>query len=390
MTRPDHDNTSFDQWLDDVVRGESTPGDDVASDDTTAGTGQLRAAARQIHDLAAQSDRLVDDVSVTGNRLDRIWEQVMMNTGAIAAGGSAGVRAGAAVSGSTRSGRTVPLFARHRWQGIVNTVVAAALILGLTVGVWLTYQGMNGGGGGSENEPVHFSAISQNNIGDTATPEVVNQDGTPIAAPVIENVDMPTAEECVVEPLTVDQVLAAVDNAYIGEQADSPDAYAGSGAENVSSSHEGPPPETVLIEVSALQREWSACVLAGSWMQLFALMDKPKIRWIVTERLYPTYLSREDGRAIIETLETSGVGPHGETAEYVFGSDRIGLVNPDPTLSKMVGRGYVAPAILMFDSNGALTQVIDSPGVNEYRYFTYVWDSQDKAWRMLDFPSYLG
>jgi hypothetical protein len=409
MTRPDHDNSSFDQfddfepyddpdpqddpdpydepdpydqfdnWLDDVVRGESTPGDDAAADDNTAGSAQLRAAARQIHDLAAQSDRVTDD-SATGDRLDRILEQVMMNTGAMTAGGGAGVRTGAAVSGNSRNGRTVPLLARHRWQGIVNTVVAAALILGLSVGVWLTFQGMNGGEGDDPGS-VPVAGLTQG-------------DSTPQTTDVF---DPPSAEDCKVEPLTVDEVMAIVDNpAGKGYESEEQMRAQSTPPMNVANDKRGdqhniPPSQEAVDAISAVHREWQACVLAGSYFQLWALSDPMLVFREVTGLLYPTYRTREEGRALLEELrDTGSAGNLGPPESRILLYD----IDPDPTHSNQVGAGSIQLGWVRFDASG---QVIDGESASYEAqkerccanygggyFYEYWWNHEEGRWVIYD------
>ena len=378
MMRPDQTNSSFDQWLDGKVSGKSTSADETSND--APDSHQLREAASQFHDLAASSDRLTGDPATT-ERLDHIWENVMMKTALASPVPTAGIS-----SGSTNApipiGRANPLVSRRRWPVVVNAFVAAALVLGLSFGIWQTYQGLNGGG--NDPKSTEFSAFLQATAESEGTPQVMNWNGTPVLAPDLGVIDMPVAQDCTVEPLTVDQVLGYVDAPYTPNGGpDQADRMKGSGSETLAYDYSGEPPELVFSQITELQREWSACVQAGSWMQLFALLDSRALYSIVIELLYPTYLTREEGRAIIEALESTGRGgPNNSTATDFFNGFRIALVSPDPKKSWMDGPSLVRSEILVFSLDGTLTNVYAVPDPGQGTTYDYIWNDNSKRWMM--------
>lgn len=371
MTRNTH---HFDRWLDAFVNGKSTPGNELASDEssTLAASGTLQKTARQFHDLAAQADRQDSDATTT-DRLDRIWENIM-------------IPATAPVTGNPSAGpnRTVPPATtanpHHRtrslrWQSIVNSLLAAALILGLSFGIWQTWDRFNTGGNGGNPEPSHIAALLPAN---DATPESAFTPG-----------ELPTAEECTVTPLTVDDVMEIVDDPYLTNRQVSGELI-GTPEEVYSSStfYNRPPSQEDLDAIGEAHRQWIACITAGNWFQVWALTDRIEVQREVRDWLYPTYLTRQEGRSLLVELEQNGKADDLQTTTIAINGDiRIPLVDPNPQHSNqpIVGYGYVQVGMIIYGPNGAELRS-RSAAIGEQlplnQYITYKRDPFTGQWKI--------
>jgi hypothetical protein len=409
MTRFDQTNPNFDQWLDGFVRGKSTPNDESSKDDPDSM--QLRYAASQFHDLAKRADQLMGD-PVTTERLDHIWENVMMNTQVSAS--AAGVGSGGAVLAGS-SGRANPVFARHRWPSIVNSLVAAALIIGLGFGMWQTFQGLSGGNG---PEPTQLAGLVQGDPtptveptevpptaafeptptvemggGDgepTVVPESAVTEGTPTMVPGVGPYVPPTAEDCKVEPLTVDEVLAIVDQyGPGGTYVPVPETVEVSDVATINGSVNNVTPTQETIDaIIAVHREWKACAMAKSQFQMWALTNKITITWEVVNRVYPVYRTREEGRALLEELRDHGTV---NSEPFWFPTEGV-AIDPDRKNSILFEPGNIQLGWIRYDAAGnvvdsgssSYTELMRQTPLSGRHYYQYTWDRIDGGWKIYE------
>lgn len=280
---PNDDHTaaaSLDHDLDALVTG--TPEHDHASDRTSdpATSADLRRAAHQFHGLAARADRRAEGVA-TQQTLDSIWENVM-NTHVPS---STTITSPATLIPGRRPR---PHLRRHAispgsfpWHGTANGLLAAVLILAIATGFWRATDGFGPGNG---DQASHLASLTA-------------QDATPSGSPV--RVDMPTAEDCTVEPLTVDRVMEIVEDPYdLGEK------VVGT---------PGPPPpsviepstyptQEVMDEIDAVHRQVIACAMAGSPFQVWALVHPARVAENVLQAL-PVYADESEVRAYLGQLQ---------------------------------------------------------------------------------------
>lgn len=258
MTSADRDTrTFFDHALDALVAG--TPGHELASNRTSdpAAFADLRRAAHQFQGLAARADRSSEDAA-TRQTLDTIWENVM-NTHvplATTVAPSTGL-----ISEHPRPksgpGRTTLSPQAVGWHRVTNAVLAAALILAIATGFWRATDGFDPGNSGD---------------GPTQLAGLTAQDATPDSS---GRVDLPTADECTVEPLTVDRVMEIVEDPYdlegqlasIDPDASPPPRVAGP------SDYPDYPSQEMMDEIIIVHRQMIACSLAESPFQVWALVD---------------------------------------------------------------------------------------------------------------------
>ncbi len=213
-----------------------------------------------------------------------------------------------------------------RWHVALNLALAALMIVVVGAGVWRAADGFGNGGDSGGDQQSAFAPDSR-----VWTPEP--SDSTP--EPGGETALLPTADECTVEPLTVDEVIWYIEDPISAtlsrdiiqpatpevddESGSPPPTISGidDSASIVAATPPDPlvasPPEFVpgpasaeqLAAVADIQREWMACVLADSPFQRWAL-ESPTL---VTEQvlpLLPTFASRDEARRILEEVEAGG------------------------------------------------------------------------------------
>lgn len=312
MTTSDHNQ--FDTWLDAYVAGRSTPASRKAS---TSENADVLEAARQIHGMARQAEQNTD-INLPIATLPRNWKN-FMNTHTI--------RIGPELAHPSPSRRTVSDPRPYRgalWHVAFNVALAALVVLTIGTGIWRATDGSNGLNGGGPSGGDQQSAFA---------PET--REWTPAASDVTPDQGegmplLPSAEECTVEPLTIDEVLWYVEDP-IGasrsreiEQSATPDpnvhpGQAGStpGAEQGPSHTDrlfasppaafvpGPASPEQLTAIAGVQRMWMACALADSPLQRWAL-ESPELVGEQVQMLLPNFASREEARAILEDVEVTG------------------------------------------------------------------------------------
>lgn len=360
MTAPDRSTlTHFDHWLDGLVSGMPAPEIDTASDSTIdpATSRDARNAARQFHELAARADRTTHEIA-TNARLDTIWEDIMdaqlaqpvTVSGNTAPGALRDLRPGAGrVVASDRS--PVPL---TRFQPVINSMLAAALILALATGILRAGGGFDLRFGNGDND---------GNGSPTQLAGLVTQVATPATPEVLARVELPTAADCTVEPLTVDQVLEIYQdpvgtylrNQSTGVREPTPADVAAvvqSRAEATALADLGKPvPQEIMNEVISAQRQWTACVIKGAYFQAWALTFPGTVQEELRNILPPS-ASLNEARAALEELEETGNIGGVPPISGRYNADTVLLINPESSQARlsrsldgnvqMVSSGYVA------------------------------------------------
>ncbi|HYI25781.1 MAG TPA: hypothetical protein VD767_10255, partial [Thermomicrobiales bacterium] len=190
-----------------------------------------------------------------------------------------------------------PASPRQPWAITLNALMAAALVLAITGGLWRIAQ--NTGSGPGENGP-EPSSIPFGSF--------VQDDGS------IDPAELPTADDCTVEPLTVDEVLWYVTDTYEASYSLDMENIGPMPTEYVSATppatnppnHEpGHASQQDLDAAASTQVMLTACVLADSYFQAWALLDP----WTVANQVeyaLPPLTGVDEARAILEDLEANG------------------------------------------------------------------------------------
>jgi hypothetical protein len=166
---------------------------------------------------------------------------------------------------------------RRTIGAMVNRVLSIAAVLAIvlagTLTAYVQRDRLGFGGGGNEPEGLSFAEATGE---DSPDPGLVY--------------DVPSADDCTVEPLTVDQVMqkldSRVDTTYLR------DARATVMAEFGTPEFEGMEPvlempQATFDELAAIQREWLACALYGSPLQRWALETPALVQQEILARYYP-------------------------------------------------------------------------------------------------------
>ena len=233
----------------------------------------------------------------------------------------------------TRKSQPNPVAARsyrgQRWHVAFNIALALVLVATLGLGAWRATDGFQGiGNGGDDPGPGGNTAFAPETR--VFTPEA--EEATP-DLPLV-----PTAAECTVTPLTIDQVLWYVEDPGAASRYRSPEDVAtpdpASSAPEATIAPDGTiddseqpvmaatPPDAFtnslaadfepgaaspdqLAAIASVQRMWMACVLADSPFQRWAL-ESPALVAEQVNMLLPNYASEDDARAILQGVQETG------------------------------------------------------------------------------------
>ncbi len=352
-----HTEHQFDIWLDAYVAGMSTPASRAASDSVP---GDIRDTARQFHTLAGLAHGA--ERSPTLPPFAPTWEDFMhaqpASLSPIAHPETR--RAADLVSAPPLStAHNLPVsrpIARHRpaWDRAFSTALVAAIVLALATGIWRASDGMpfSSGDGPPDSPGIPFGG------------QVAQDESDPVV--------LPTAEDCTVEPLTVDEViwyiqspLEALYSTDVANPGPLPTevVLATPPATNPPNFEQRPATPEELAGAAETQRMLMACVLADSYFQIWALFEPFWVQDFIMASLPP--LTGEDGaRAILEELEETGTA--GEGPRYGFGlPSEIGflgiipdggaeLLDTDPANSWSEAEGHITVGYITYDADGTL------------------------------------
>lgn len=259
---PDTMLDAFDHDLDALVTG--TPADDLASNrtsDPVVSTG-LRRAAHQFHGLAARADRLPEDIA-TRQTLDSIWENVM----------------NAHVPPATTIAPPTPLVPGHRirpasrlrhhispsgiprWHGVLNAVLAAALIFAIGAGFWRASNEFDLGGMRNGAPSSQYAGP----IGQVATPA-----GTPTSGIEQAGFIGLRPQDCTVTPRKREEMISILSTTPSGQEVASTD-------QGEPSDYRKANPATYNILQEAYF-QWQACSSGALTWQVAAMQSEERNR----------------------------------------------------------------------------------------------------------------
>lgn len=388
-----HTEHQFDTWLDAYVAGRSTPASRAASDSVP---GDIRDTARQFHGLACGAEH-----SPTLPPFAPTWEDFMStNASSPSLITHPNIRRVAAAPAMLAppvhrktSVKPHPPCRGPRWQVALNMALALLLIAVIGGGIWRATGGFGGDGADWRSAFAPDTRVWTPEASE-ATPEPGDERGL-----------LPTAEECTVEPLTVDDVLWYIEDPITAtmsrdiEQATTPDAsleptvaaanvWIADATPAVTDSMPfptelseivriedtwpaasplptftpGPASPEQLTAIADLQREWMACVLADSPFQRWAL-ESPLLVLEQVIPLIPTFTSREDARQILEAVEAGG---DIETLDLMVSSDgfpaydMISVIDPTTADSwTLDGRTITSTYVSHFDLRNGEVEVFE-------------------------------
>jgi hypothetical protein len=295
--------TTFNQWLDGLVGGRSTPPHDAPSDPALH---HVQSAARQLHDLAWHADQTANSRS-----LPSTWEDFMQSHHLEPAPRITQSRqVQATAPGESGRGYPNPLNALNSRPAryVSNVIVAAIVVAVLVAGGWRAAQQYNPG---QSEEPatIPFGAYLQ----DEATPE---------SAQAVDLLAPATADQCTIAPLTVDEVVAIVQDPYGNSSGGSEAATTMASA--TPAALDGLIVASPDIDANAIRpaefattrallgatetfHMFEACIEANSYFQVWATLTPTLVQESILGVL-PPLTGEDDLRALLADLEANGPG----------------------------------------------------------------------------------
>ena len=343
MTSPDEPSMdAFNTWLEDIVAGRS-PG---LADDP-----ELAAIEVSVLQMRATTARERSHLRKHGALAAR-WEDQMR----------------ARVSDlvpmeQNRPGNGPLLRAIHRWQSAVSLAVVVAVLVGLVGVSW--YRGF--GGPVAPESPL----------------------GAAIASPALEELDLPTAEDCTVEPLTVDQVISIVRNPLaafyssdsqgsatprLGATPSTPDSWLPGTTRppvKIPTFQAGPAtPGTLALAATTLHMHES-CMLADNYFAVWATMSPFTVAADILDIL-PPLTSEVELRTALDTLWVNGPDTGTSIGRDAIGfpsffqqassshSDSLRVLDQNPANSWQPTAGSLVASYGLYRSDGSLFATVGS------------------------------
>lgn len=206
------------------------------------------------------------------------------------------------------------------------------------------------------------------------------------------SVVMPTADDCTIDPLSIDDVLAIVEHPNASAEAPSYITYhteksPGSYDKSPGYTLVGSPPSRETLDAIAVDhREYVACAMTGDWFKVWAMSDPSVVYQDVVERLYPIYITRDEARSLLQELQANGkAGELPSLAERWGQFEFVTLVDPQPENSNHFYDVEVQLGTVMYDAQGR--RVLDSEDPAGLRSqeegrvdLTYVWSERHGRW----------
>lgn len=384
----------LDRQLDAWVTGTPAPASLTSSaTDEHARLAGLTSAFQQVAAMDATSRERTE--SSTAHAKAIIWEDIMSATTAIPSSSRPSDTPEETTWARKRVERSLPPAARSqnstlpRWPSrpalspILNVAMVAIMLLTLGLGAFAIAGGSDRwglGGNGNDPGPAGVNGLASLPAG---------LQGKPIA-----QVSLPTAAECRVTPLTVDQVMARI------KATDS--TSAGTAATVVTPNVATPPllrnvPPTLkdIDEIAAVHREYIACVMKGDQLQTWSFYTPRSDFWKELRSRFPAFadeaMVRAKLKAVLEgrdgdpQLKTIGLAPN------ISGGQEFPLVNPDPTASLVIGDqettqgrvAIIAVSMLYYNLSDPIAEPSYTPIKDYYQQWSYTWDEESQSWKLM-------
>ncbi|MGB3330343.1 MAG: hypothetical protein WBA46_15390, partial [Thermomicrobiales bacterium] len=177
---------------------------------------------------------------------------------------------------------------------MLNAAMAAVLVLVLGLSAWAVTEHSWGGSGddpGGAGVPGGLASLA-----------ALDPNATPAAQGIL-----PSADECTIQPLTVDQVMERIKNAgpqkpKEGEVASTPVPIIGTPP----LLHKVTPQQTDIDAIAKVQREFVACSIKGDLLQVWAFYAPESEFWRNFLDSYPPFADETTVRADIEAYVNGG------------------------------------------------------------------------------------
>ncbi|HWV35740.1 MAG TPA: hypothetical protein VNZ55_08905 [Thermomicrobiales bacterium] len=296
--------------------------------------------------------------------------------------------------------------ARGAWMPhlspVLNVAMVAIMLLTLGLGAFVVTGGSDRWGiGGNGNDP----GPGVNGLASLPA----GLQGTPVATG-----DLPTASECTVTPLTVDQVMDRIKgtSSYPSVEMATKAAAGSTGtgaAPTVASvqgnarlnngetpvamatpAQTGPqrPSAEMLAEITAAHRQFVACVLKGDQFQVWALIDPESVYWRNFLNTYPPFTDEATVRADMEALADGSAGLDSlipNVTNMLLIDRYLPTVNPDPDASLLKYDLTTENGILRVVIVGMIYHYPDGtaraiPREEMATNWVYTWNQETNSW----------
>lgn len=262
---------------------------------------------------------------------------------------------------------------------VLNVAMVAIMLLTLGLGTFVITGGNDRWGNGSNGDD------PGNPNGLASLP--ANVQGTPIAGG-----SLPTADECTVAPLTVDEVMDRIDGPFPGESGYPVKEVRLLATPLSATSPEGAPPTVATIDqIAIVHRELMACIIKGDMFQIWTFFAPTSEYWKNILQFYPRFVDEATVRADLEKVAAGEqVRQLKDNLGFVGLRFQVPLVNPDPSASKMTidsetdqGRMQsVAVAMLYYRTDDPTAAPSNIP-ISEYvTPWIYEWEQESESWKV--------
>ncbi len=354
-----NDPDQFSEWLDDFVSGGNPP---IKGHPRTR---EVEQAAVEFHRLASRSNDQVRQPLKNSS-----WDQYISAFPEISATGTS--RPPASRKKEARSN-----FTGSTADRILASVLAACMVLALGAGMWRISGELPFGGRGNPPATLPFGSNSP-------------------GYGSIDPAELPTAADCTIEPLTIDEVIWYIREPGIAFHSSSMDVpgtlpaevpMATPPATNPPTYEPQPAPQQELLAASETQRMYIACAMANSYFQLWATMSPYLVSHTIQASL-PALTSEEELRSMLVDLEKNGPQPAAsDSTPYVRSPfpplpetiplRGVQVLDTNPSNSWKQWETVLAVAYVTYETNGdVMYQPISIFRLNDGTYATPSTDHQ--------------
>lgn len=378
---------ALDRWLDAQMPGRSTPGAGIDPVQTLSGAD--RSAFASLAGTFYAIDRLdVRAADGVDDRLQaRLWEDIMQAMLPTQLANPVLIPFVGSSSGPASPPPSIRPFDRPpsrtggfaRLSPVLNVAMAALLVLVLGLSAWAVTGHRPGGSGEGPG--------GTEGAGGLASLAALDQNTTPVAQGIL-----PTADECTIQPLTIDQVMERIRNAGPNPN-DNAEATPIPVIATPPVLHKVPPSQEDIDTIAAVQREFVACTIKGAPLQVWAFYAPYSEFWRNFLDNFPRFSDEATVRAAIDDYVEGAWNPSipglgWDTPRENAPFPTLPLVNPDPqaslvTVDVATSRGRDAEvnvAMVYYTPGKPDVEPVYVPREQMAKIWVYTWDEASQMW----------
>ncbi len=264
-------------------------------------------------------------------------------------------------------------------SSVLNVAMVAIMLLALGLGTFV----ITGGNDRWGNESSGDDPGNPNGLASLPA----NVQGTPIAGG-----SLPTADECTVAPLTVDEVMDGIDGPFPGEAGYLSEEIRPLATPLSATPTEGGPLTAATIDqIAIVHREFMACIIKGDMFQIWSFFAPASEYWRTILRFYPRFVDEATVRADLEKVAAGEqVRELTDNLGFVALQFQVPLVNPDPSASMMTinretdqGRMRSVEVAMLYYRTDDPTAAPSNIPISEYvTPWIYEWEQESESWKV--------